>query len=70
MGDHGIAIDKLVGETRAARESLHALIVWLRHERQLWHEDADALARRARLTTAQRHRLRASVSSLAQRRTR
>jgi hypothetical protein len=68
--EHATAIDRLVGETRVAREALHTLIIWLQRERWLWHEGAHALARRDRLTTAQRQKLCASVTCCAERRAR
>jgi len=51
-------IDKLIADTRAARDAVHALVTRLRGERVYWEREALALAGRARLTPAQRDRIR------------
>lgn len=57
------SIESLVTETRTAREALHGLVMQLRRERPLWERDVFALARRTRLTAAQRQQLRERLSS-------
>jgi hypothetical protein len=55
--DRESAIAQLVGETRQAREALHALVIRLRQERMLWQHELSQLTARSRLTRAQRDAL-------------
>jgi hypothetical protein len=52
------AIDTLVSESRALRESVHTLIARMRREHLGWRHDLLCMTRSLRLTVPQRRRLR------------
>lgn len=60
--DAPAALDRLIGEARARREELHALVERLRRDRAEWTARAELLPRRARLTAAQRQLLRVHLT--------
>jgi len=53
-GDDPEALDRLIRESRAARDAMLALVTRVRQERVLWEQEARALATRPRLTEDQR----------------
>ena len=52
------AIEDLLRDSRAARQSIHDLVLRMRRDRRAWERDLAQLLHRARLTAAQRQRLR------------
>jgi len=53
----------LIGEARALREALHALVEQMRRDRSLWSREIADLTRRPRLTRSQRQNLRRHLGS-------
>ena len=56
------SLDLLIGEARARREELHSFIERLRRNHREWTQRAESLARRGRLTAAQRQLFRVHLT--------
>jgi hypothetical protein len=52
--DEGQKLERLIAETRAARQAMHTLVARMRDDRLRWERDVHGLALRTRLTPAQR----------------
>jgi hypothetical protein len=56
-GPDPYSLGNLIVEVRVAREALHQLVERMRRDRSLWNREIAELARRPRLTQAQRQNL-------------